>query len=120
MSNGYNDWKNDMESGIVELTRDGESFQAVQYDVSLASVDSIEYALCDFICEDVEVKKVGDSEILVITVGIEYDNRDGTWTKNYQETLYVFPKDWVLINLKTGRISVVQNKYVRNWQKVQP
>lgn len=118
MSSAYKDWKDEMESNAIALCRDKRIYVGIQFSDKPGVIDSIEYELCDFICEDIEIKKVGDVDVATITVGFEYDNKDGTWTKDYIETLYLFPTDWVLIDTKTHKISVVPDKYIGNWNKV--
>lgn len=57
-------------------------------------------------------------EALVVQAGTFYDNHDGTWTHDYEGTLYVFHNDWLMIDTNNSRLLVVDEKYIKEFEEM--
>lgn len=111
MSNGYNEFKKDMDA-CVKYSKD-KSIHAIQYIKGYDNVDAIQYEFCDLLCEDVE--EMQNINFIKLEVGAMYDNHDGTWTKDYEYTVYAKEGDWICYNSKTDTMFVVDNEHISEY-----
>ena len=113
MSNGYNDYRIEMESNIKYFKRDDKLYVGIHY-LGEYEEDSITYQFCDLMCEDVKQQN-GD---LIIQVGTEYKNyTTGEYERNYEYTVYL-PKDyWIMCNAEQ-KLFVVDNRYINDFIQI--
>lgn len=114
MSNNYKEWQEDMESQVVVLEKDGHKFHSICFNNLDSCLDAMNYEFCDFICADIEL--VNDN-LLKVQLGNDYDNFDGSWTAEYESTLYLLRDDWLMIDCKTHKIFVVDSLHIDEYSK---
>ena len=111
MSNGYNDYKNEMESYVKFFAKDGKFFCGVMYDNY--SIDAITYQFCDFMCDDAQ--EFG--ELLRIREGDEYeDYENGGYIQNYVRTHYLRKGDYLMCDNRN--LFVVDADHIKEYTPI--
>lgn len=113
MSNAYNDWKKDMEAYTRFFKRDNKIYKGICYNDDYCT-DGMNYEFCDLLLEDVAYNN--DFQMLIVQVGSSSRNIDGTYTENYEKTLYVFPFDWLMSDGKD--LFVVDAPHIKEWAEI--
>ena len=141
MSNGYNDYRLEMEYYVKHFERDGKTYTGVCYK-SDYEVDAMGYEFCDFMCEDIVIHKqvnfinpvplaiidgerntlqtneqlMDNMKVLIVQVGTSNRNPDGTYDEDYEKTLYVFHNDWLMSDGKD--LFVVDEHHINEWKEI--
>ena len=115
MSNEYKDWLDDMESQVIVFEKGPHKFHGVCFNNPDFCIDSMNYEFCDFICADIELL---NDNILKVQVGDEYNNYDGSWTVDYENTLYLLKNDWLMIDCKTYKFFVVDSEHISEYKRI--
>ena len=113
MSNAYNDWKKDMEAYTRFFKRDNKIYKGICYNDDYCT-DGMNYEFCDLLLEVVAYNN--NFQMLIVQVGSSSRNIDGTYTENYEKTLYVFPFDWLMSDGKD--LFVVDTQHIKEWSEI--
>ena len=113
MSNGYNDYRLEMESYVKYFERNGKGYVGVCYK-SDYEVDAMGYEFCDLLMDDIAYND--DNQMLIVQVGTSSRNPDGTYYEDYEKTLYVFRNDWLMTDGKD--LFVVDEHHINEWEEI--
>ena len=123
MSNAYNDWKKDMEVYTKFFKRDNKVYKGICYKDDYCT-DGMNYEFCDLIVNDAVVhNQISDLvtfedafKFIIVQVGTSSRNSDGTYTENYEKTLYIFHNDWLMSDGKD--LFIVDAQHIKEWTEI--
>lgn len=55
-------------------------------------------------------------EVMIVQSGTSFDNHDGTWTHDYEGTLYLFHNDWLMCDGK--KLFVVDEEHIKEFTEL--
>lgn len=140
MSNGYNDYKMEMEEGVHFFERDGKIYNGVKFTDDSSVLDVMSYQYCDLLCADTivftQVRLGGGlvamemeegivskeeieerSKVAIIQVGDEFSDPDGNRVEEYEETIYVFHNDWLMCD-EHQKLFVVDEHHIHLYKEI--
>ena len=103
---------------VYTFKQDQNVYNGIQFN-NKESIELMEYEFADFIVNDIIEKEQFDTKkkIIIVQSGVSLDNHDGTWTTEIDKTLRVIEGNWLMINVKTHEIFVVDTDETQNWEK---
>ena len=139
MSNGYNDYKIEMESFTEYFERDGKLYKGVKFVNDSSVIDVMSYQFCDLMCEDAKIVQQirfkedlvlvsngfktkeeveEESKVAVIQVGTEnYNYETKQYDRDYEGTLYVFHNDYLMCG-EDQKLFVVDENYIKEYNRI--